>query len=130
LTRPELGKQTLDVNALVGPFYRTEQVVKLLGVTRQAVADRVRQRSLLAMRTSEGTWVYPTLQFEGRHILPDIGRVLRAFDRTDDGWAIAAWLASPNAALGRDRPIDWIVARRDQERVAELGRRASHRWAS
>jgi hypothetical protein len=118
------------VNALFGPFYRTDQVVSLLGVTRQAVADRVRQGSLLAMRTEEGTWVYPVLQFERKRVLPQLAIVLRAFDRGSDGWAVAAWLVSPNAALSGEKPIDCIRGGRDVDRVAELARLAGRRWAS
>lgn len=118
------------VNARFGPFYRTDQVVSLLGVTRQAVADRVRQRSLLAMRTEEGTWVYPVLQFERGRVLPQLPTVLRAFDRAYDGWAVAGWLVSPNAALSGERPVDWIRASREAERVAELARLTARRWAS
>lgn len=118
------------VNALFGPFYRTDQIVTLLGITRQGVFDRVRQRSLLGMRTVEGTWVYPTLQFEGHRLLPELARVLRAFHENADGWSIAAWLASPNAALDGEQPIDRLKAGRDVERIVELGRHASRRWAS
>lgn len=118
------------VNALFGPFYRTDQVATLLGVTRQAVADRVRQRSLLGMRTTEGTWVYPTLQFDGRHLLAGLSAVLRTFDRGDDGWAIAAWLTSPHAALDGERPIDRVRTARDLDRIARLAGDASRRWAS
>ena len=118
------------VNALFGPFYRTDQVATLLGVSRQAVADRVRLGSLLAMRTREGAWVYPVLQFEGRRPLPGLAGVLRAFGKGHDGWAVAAWLVSPHAGLNGDRPIDWIRAGSDVERVEELGRHAARRWAS
>src|SRR3972149_5274841 len=41
------------VNDEIGPFYRTDQVVSLLGITRQAVNERLRQRSLLRKEARE-----------------------------------------------------------------------------
>ena len=43
---------------VLGPFYGTGQVRRLLGgITRQAVDDRVRRRRLLALRTADGKYV-------------------------------------------------------------------------
>ena len=47
----------------LGPFYDTTGLVSWLGVSRQAVADRVRRGTLLACRTQDGHLVYPAWQF-------------------------------------------------------------------
>jgi hypothetical protein len=117
------------VNAQFGPFYRTDQVVRLLGITRQAVADRVRKRSLLGMRTTEGTWVYPTFQFVDRGILAGLSDTLRCFDLAiADGWAVAAWLTSPSAALRGQRPVDRLRAGDGVADVLAVARDAMRRW--
>jgi Antitoxin Xre/MbcA/ParS C-terminal toxin-binding domain len=120
---------TSPVNAQFGPFYRTDQVARLLGITRQAVADRIRKRSLLGMRTKEGTWVYPTFQFVDRGILSGLSDALRCFDFTvADGWAVAAWLTSPSAVLGGRRPLDRLRAGDGVADVLAVARDAMRRW--
>jgi hypothetical protein len=117
------------VNAQFGPFYRTDQVARLLGITRQAVADRIRKRSLLGMRTKEGTWVYPTFQFVDRSILPGLPDALRCFDlAVADGWAVAAWLTSPSAVLAGRRPLDHLRAAGGVAEVLAVARDAMRRW--
>ena len=119
------------VNAQFGPFYRTDQVVRLLGITRQGVADRIRKRTILGMRTTEGTWVFPTLQFVGRTVLPGLADVLRCFDPTTaDGWAIASWLTSPSVALGGMRPVDSVTSSTKADAVLALARDAARRWGN
>jgi hypothetical protein len=118
------------VNEHIGPFYRTDQVVSLLGITRQAVSERLGKRTLLGVKTREGVWVYPVYQFENRGILPGLPEVLRSFDRRSDRWAVAAWLVSKDARLGGERPIDRIRAGVELDRVKFLARDASRRWLS
>jgi hypothetical protein len=51
-------------NCLVGPFYTSAEVAWLLGgVSRQALADRRQRRTILATKTADGVFVYPTFQF-------------------------------------------------------------------
>ena len=117
------------VNELIGPFYRTDQMVRLLDISRQAVHDRTRKGGLLAAQTLEGTWVYPTFQFDGRHLVNGLKAVLREFDLTEtDRWAIAAWWVSPDTALTGQSPLEWIRAGRDLDRVRSLARAADRRW--
>src|SRR5688572_11313817 len=57
-------------NEAVGPFLDTDGVRSVLGgPSRQAIADRVRNRRLLALRTADGAGgarlVYPVWQFDG-----------------------------------------------------------------
>ena len=83
------------VNERIGPFYRGEQVAKLLHISRQAVHERAKTGSLLALRTADDFWVYPTFQFKGRGVIPRLQEVLAEFRQAQpDRWAIAAWLVS------------------------------------
>lgn len=117
------------VNERLGPFYRTEQVVRLMGISRQAVADRVRKGTLLGMQTADGSWVYPMFQFKGRRLLVGFSDVLRHFNHRDiDRWAVAAWWVSPSSALGGSRPLDWIRSARDDQALTTLARDTVRRW--
>src|SRR5580765_2997081 len=61
----------------VGPVYRTPAVRRLLGgVTRQALVDRARRHTLLALRTADDHLVWPAFQFAGSRPLEGLARVL------------------------------------------------------
>ena len=48
-----------------GPFFSTTGIARLLGgVSRQAVEDRRKRHRLIALRTEEGTWLYPAFQLD------------------------------------------------------------------
>lgn len=117
------------VNDQIGPFYRSEQVARLLGVSRQAVNERAKRGSILAMHTADGLLVYPTFQFDGRRILAGLTEVLAELRQQEvDRWAVAAWLVSPTAALDGATPLDAIRAGDRLQAVRQLARDALRRW--
>ncbi len=85
---------------VIGPVYSTAQVTMLLRGSRQAVNDRVRRRTLLALRTADEHLVYPTFQFEGAKVLPGLADVLQAVGDVVDPWTLASWLVAPQPELG------------------------------
>jgi hypothetical protein len=108
----------MDWNDAVGPFLDTRGVQALLGgPSRQAVAERVGRRRLLALRTAgapgRARRVYPAWQFDGAtpKLLP---RVLEAVgydpDELTHGWHVAAWLSTPDKDLDGLRPRDLLAA--------------------
>jgi hypothetical protein len=105
-------------NDAVGPFLDTDGVRSVLGgPSRQAVADRVRHRRLLALRTADdgggARLVYPVWQFDGQ-TPATLPRVLAAagYDPAErtHGWHVASWLSTPDPALGGRRPRDLLAA--------------------
>jgi hypothetical protein len=121
-------------NDLLGPFYSTAQVAKLLGgVSRQAIADRRERRTLLGLKTADGVVVYPTFQFDERNqVLPGLAEVLQVFRDGNahvDDWTLAGWLVSPLKALRGQSVIQWLQAGRDLEPVLTLARDAARRFA-
>ncbi|HYZ99081.1 MAG TPA: hypothetical protein VE575_10055, partial [Acidimicrobiales bacterium] len=46
----------------LGPFYTTSGLARLLSVSRQAIEERRRRRTILALRTADRVWVYPAFQ--------------------------------------------------------------------
>lgn len=115
---------------LLGPFYTTTQMSKLLGeISRQAVMDRVQRRTLLGLKTADGVWVYPRFQLDERNeVLSGLAAVLQAFDPDEvDEWTLAAWLVSPLQPLGGRSVIDWLREEREPEAVLALARDAARR---
>jgi len=114
----------------VGPFYDTAGLTGLLGVSKQAVADRVRRGTLLAVTTSDGRVVYPAWQLRGRTVLPGLARVLAVLTpAAGDAWTVAAWLTTPAADLEGMTPARWLRDREEPERVVALARSSALRWA-
>jgi hypothetical protein len=117
------------VNDGIGPFYRGEQVAKLLQISRQAVHERAKKGSLLALRTADDLWVYPTFQFKGRSIISGLQEVLAEFRQAQpDRWAIAGWLVSPTAALAGQSPLDALRSNGELAPVIALAQDAVLRW--
>lgn len=115
---------------LLGPFYGTEQVAKLLGgVTRQAVAERRKRRTFLALTTADGVLVYPAFQFERDRVLPGLAKVLQCFGDGAEEWTLAGWLVSPSRSLGGRSPVEWLRDGREQDPLLALAREAAGRFA-
>ncbi len=104
-------------NEAVGPFLDTDGVRCVLGgPSRQAVADRVRHRRLLALRTADdggaARLLYPLWQFDGRtlEMLPGV-LAAAGYDPADPthGWHVASWLSAPDRGLGGQRPRDLLA---------------------
>jgi hypothetical protein len=122
--------------AAVGPVFRTEQVRALLGtgrpVSRQALADRVARRTLLALRTSDRHTVYPAWQFRSRQVLRGVPEVLRSFvvdnEPVVDDWTLASWLRAPLETLGGDS-VAVRLADGDSDRALAVARTTATRWA-
>lgn len=114
----------------LGPFYDTPGVVRLLEISKQAVADRARRRTLIAAVTANGRHLYPTFQFDGARIVPQISEVAALFRHTPvDGWAVASWFTTPAATLNRQTPAEWLRAGKDSEPVTRLAADAAARWS-
>jgi hypothetical protein len=116
----------------LGPFYSTKGIARVLGgVSRQAVDDRRRRRTLFALRTKDGVWVYPRFQLDERNrVLPGLADVLACFEPdTIDDWTLASLLTSPQEALGGRSVIAHLRAGRPLEPVLALCRASGARLA-
>lgn len=114
----------------IGPFYDTSGVRALLKVGRRAIDDRRRRGTILAVRTSDKHWLYPTFQFDGAALRPEVLAVLRAFRDVGVGrWTVAAWFTTPAEDLGGRTPVECLNDRLDEEAVHELASSTARRWA-
>jgi hypothetical protein len=117
---------------LLGPFYTTGQVEKLLGgVSRQAVADRCDRRTLLGLKTADAMIVYPAFQFgERNEVLAGLPDVLQCFgDSKVDDWTLAGWLVSPSQSLEGRTAVEWLSQGFDPEPVLHLAHDAARRFS-
>jgi hypothetical protein len=114
----------------LGPFYDTTGLTRWLGVSRQALADRVRRGSLLACRTEEGHLVYPAFQFDGSGaIRQGLAPLLKIFTG-HDGWLVATWLVTATDALEGSSAMDWLALGRSADAVVALARVDAGGWAA
>lgn len=77
----------------------------LLGISRQAVDDRRKQRQLVALQDAARHFKYPVWQSHEGNTLPGLEDVLKTLDTSDPMTAIVFYL-HPDPRLGGKRPLD------------------------
>ena len=120
-----------DFDGISGPFYDTAGLSRWLGISRQAVHQKVAKRTLLACPMANGGGnVYPVWQFlPNGATIPSLADVLRVLaDGTDDSWMIALWMQAPSKLLEGDNASDWLRKGGDPQRVLSLARDIAARW--
>src|SRR4029453_14358831 len=119
--------------AELGPYYSTAGIARVLGgVSRQAVEERRRRRTILALRTADDLWVYPAFQLDDRNrVVRGLGDVLARFRpaTADDEWMIAAFVAAPQPELGGGTIVDHLAGGGDLADVVALADERAERWA-
>jgi hypothetical protein len=117
----------------LGPFYSTAGIARVLGgVSRQAVEERRRRRTILALRTADGVWVYPAFQLDDRNrIVRSLAEVLDRFrpQTPDDEWMVASFLAAAQPGLAGATVVEHLQAGGDLAPVLDLADERAARWA-
>jgi hypothetical protein len=109
--------------AEIGPFYDTAGVEALLGgVSKQAVEARRKKHTILAEKTSDGRWAYPTFQFTGNDVDPALVPAIQAFR------GAPAWFVTPNPDLDEVTPLDWAHNKRPPDALVASARRTVNEW--
>lgn len=97
-----------------------DAAASLLGVTRQAVDKRRRNRQLLAVPIGSGDLRYPARQFDGTgRVLRSLPSVLAAF-AVNDPWMQLDALLACQPALGDRDAFDALAAGMDATLIARL----------
>lgn len=119
--------------AELGPFYSTAGVARVLGgISRQAVEERRRRRTILALRTADDVWVYPAFQLDDRNrVVRGLADVLARFRpaNTDDEWMVAAFVAAPQPVLGGRTIPEHLAGGGELGDVVALADERAERWA-
>lgn len=119
-------------NDITGPFYDTAGLTQWLGISRQAIHQKVAKHTLLACPTADGGTVYPAWQFlPNGATIPALPEVLSTLaDGTDDPWMLALWMQAPSDLLDAHRPSDWLRKGGDPQRVLTMARNTAARWTA
>ena len=91
-----------------GGTVRAGAVAKRLGVP-VGMVDHLRQAGRLLAIPDERGYSYPSWQFEGRGVLAGLPTVLAALQGANP-WQQVAFVLTPHAALGDQRPLDQLRA--------------------
>jgi hypothetical protein len=115
-----------------GPFYDTSGLSRWLGISRQALHQKVARHAILACPLDDGSVVYPTWQFlDSGATIPSLAEVLATLaEGTDDAWMIALWMRAPSENLDGERPSEWLRKGRDPQRVIAMARQVASSWAA
>ena len=117
----------------VGPFYDTAGLTTWLDVSKQALAKRVKNNTLIGCQLESGTWVYPTWQFTDDAVVDRrLLRVWQVLREHANAWTAALWMCSPNAALDDETAVAYVRGGGDDELTAALNaaRVDAERWAA
>lgn len=116
------------LDAEIGPFYDTASVETLLGgVSKQAVEARRKKHTILAAKTTDGRWAYPTFQFTGSDVDPALVPAIQAF-RNAPAWSVAAWFVTPNPDLDDATPLEWARNGRPTDTLTSSAQRTAREW--
>ncbi len=120
----------------VGPlFYDTPGVCVVLAgpagepISKQAVEQRRKRATVLALKTSDGHWIYPTWQFVDGAVLPALVEVMSTL-RGNPPWSVATWLTTPLVELDDASVADWLLAGKDLQVAQALAKAVARRWAA
>ena len=105
-----------------GPFYSSDGVIRLLGLRSKHELDDQRQSgAVLGAKSAEGTWVYPSFQFDADHgrVLPRMLPVIATL-RGAPPWGAILWLTTAHPELGYTTPLQALHT--DSELVGRLAR--------
>jgi hypothetical protein len=99
-------KHKAELIARAGGVLTVQQVAQLLGITRQAVDKRRRERKLLAIPRG-GDFRYPAAQFSDGEVVAGLRDVLAAVG-LQGPWGTLAFLVAPDDELEGESPLDWL----------------------
>ena len=116
-----------------GRTLTTSDLIARWGVTRQAIAKRVKSGSIIAL-PGRLTTHFPAWQFDGTtgEVRPVVKHILKTFEYYTghrDSMVIAAWAATPQPELDNRTPRDWIEAGADEERLIRLAQATARELA-
>lgn len=117
-------------SAVAGDVLNTTQVTELLDISRQAIAKRVRHRSLLAI-AGRGMSYFPVWQFDfnQRTVRPVVKDILQVFQDTADQvepLMIVSWSRSPQyEELDGLTPQEWLEKGGNDDALRRSAKRAA-----
>ena len=91
-----------------------------------ATASRWTKEGKIFSVRHAGQLLYPAFQFRHGQPLPVIARILHALGEDSTGWDYAFFLATPNAYLGGDKPMDRLHDSKMEDELVRIADRHAH----
>lgn len=124
LRNPEILSQLEEYEPLASPYLKgleaqhalldragglmtSDEVAKVLRLTRQAVDKRRQAGKLIAIPQGQRGFGYPVCQFDAKGPLAGLEPTLKALAERD-GWSQLTFLLSPNSLLKNRSPLDLL----------------------
>jgi hypothetical protein len=118
----------------VGERWDTTATAEFLGISRQALHERVKRGTVLGLPGRGTTW-FPTWQFDllARTVRPVVLDIVEAFreELGDlDAYTVAAWATSRQPGLAGLTPADWLGSGHDERKAVQAASRTARKLAS
>lgn len=126
---------SLRWSTVVGDRIDTTAVTRLLGISRQALAQRLAAGTIHGLPGRRTTF-YPTWQFDfdAGDVRSETAQILGEFrgrlGRDVDQLIIAGWMSTPQSELHGVTPIAWVSQGRDTSQLVLAARHSAARAAS
>jgi hypothetical protein len=124
--------QANEMVTLLAPYWSSAKLTEKLGVSRQALDSRMKGSTLLGLKTTKGSLLFPVFQFRrdvsgAITVRQEVIDMLKAVRNAPayDGWAFATLLRTPVSALDNLTPYEWS---RDPERDPAALRSLARLW--
>ncbi len=114
-----------DLKSSGGAFELAQAQELMHGISRQAVNNRVRDGSLLAVPGPSNRATYPVLQFRDDGSLVGGLKEVKEALKTESPWMLLNFLANKQSRLGNRKPIDLLKAGK-LDLVVEAARSVGH----
>lgn len=98
-----------DLKKAEGTFDLEDSRSALMGISRQAIHDKVQKDQMMAVPGPGGVRRYPAFQFHNGRVLPGLDKVLAALPSRDP-WFRLHWLVNPDDRLSGKTPADLLRA--------------------
>lgn len=112
----------------LGPLLASAQLRSLLGgISREALAQRVKRGTLIALRDRRGKVRYPLFQLDESGAVPsEVPTLVKLFrDRGLSTWELTTFMTTPQRELDDRSPIDWIRSTGDDQLLLAVARESA-----
>lgn len=118
----------------LGPLLASAQLRSLLGgISREALAQRVKRGTLLALRDQRGKVRYPLFQLDESAATPypQVPALIKLFrDRGLSSWELATFMTTPQPELSDRSPVDWMRSSGNEQLLLAVARESAATLAS
>jgi hypothetical protein len=115
--------------ALLATSYKVDEVATMLGVDPSRIRQRLKERSLYGVKTTQG-WRIPRFQFDGRQLIPNVDQVIAAMPADMDLIGFYNWFTLPDPDFWIDEvsvsPSKWLRSGGDPTHVVALAASFHH----